>query len=332
MPSNEINDGQRKSETLPESAATSSSQQQPDQKRSFVFDFLYHDARRVGSFLSQFGAYGLVQQVKATEAAAESQSTKTTLSGGMDVPLVAKAGAGFDVTTSTDERDTAERTFDPLWTHARTLLDYLTEHNLIQHDIWNARLGQIILLKGSLVVLDATMLKGAWQRPVIRRLIESGAKTAAKVGQPSASKDEIALLLEMLTLVPHSVQGVIIGTNFNAWCSLSDAALVTTPSDLVLKHGAFIPGEWQVLGVLDAFLNMDPLPNPDGTPARNIDELVQQHVQTPVATALAAFAPAIRNLIGRPNNFFGITPLIIFREVSAEPAGPTGILAQSTKI
>lgn len=70
-------------------------------------------------------------------------------------------------TTSVDEHDTAERTCNPLWTRARTLLNYLTYDGMICRDIWEARLGQFVLVKGALIVLDASLLKAAWDKPEI---------------------------------------------------------------------------------------------------------------------------------------------------------------------
>ncbi len=63
--------------------------------------------------------------------------------------------------------EASERIYDPLWTNARVLLDYLAERDMIQRDIWEARMGQFVLAKGSIVVLDLGMLKNVWVKPTI---------------------------------------------------------------------------------------------------------------------------------------------------------------------
>ncbi|MHC2104097.1 hypothetical protein [Methylobacterium sp. CM6246] len=45
-----------------------------------VYDFLYQDVRRVGSFLAQFDEYGVRQSVKATESVGQTQTLKEPLS------------------------------------------------------------------------------------------------------------------------------------------------------------------------------------------------------------------------------------------------------------
>lgn len=130
MPLNGQKEEQTKSARALESEESVSEPQQEAHPSNSVYDFLYHDARRVASFLAQFGSYGVLSQVKATESSGQAATSRTLLGGGFNVPLVAQGQATVDATTSDDERDTAERTYDPLWTHARTLLNYLNDDGM----------------------------------------------------------------------------------------------------------------------------------------------------------------------------------------------------------
>jgi hypothetical protein len=80
---------------------------------------------------------------------------------------------------------------------------------------------------------------------------------------------------------------------------------------LLLKHGVGIEGTWSMLGVLDAL------------PISGFDEMKADLSQVTAAESLGALGlllgklgPAIRRMLGRPDGSYGITPLLIFREVS----------------
>lgn len=307
---------------VPQSEANDSGPLSEAPQGASVFDFLYHDVRRVGSFLAQFETYGVPSQVKATESASRSEGSRTTAGGGVDVLTFVKAQAGLEMTAGNEERDTAERTYDPLWTNARTLLDYLASHDLVQRDLWAARLGQFVLAQGTLIVLDLAMLRTAWEKPTVKKLLNRSSQHAVAArphgggkGQGGSNSDA-QLLIEMLTILPHSIQAHLVGTNYSVWCTLSEESLTGLSSDLVLKHGAFVPGEWRMLGILDAL--PDPkyeAPAGETTP-ESIDEVVAANAGTSMGTVAAQLAPVARELLGRPRTSFGITPLLIFREVS----------------
>lgn len=306
---------------VPASDASGSGQLLEDPERSSVYDFLYHDARRVGSFLAQFETHGVPSQTKATESTGRSAATRTSTGGDFGVPAVMKAQASIDSTVTEDERDAAERTFDPLWTNARTLLNYLTERGLIQRDLWDARLGQFVLASGALIVLDVAMFKSAWDKPAVKKL----AIASAVGGTPASgrerksghdgSKSDAQLLIEMLSLFPHSIQAHLLGTNYGVWCSFAEASLVGASSDVVLKHGSFVPGEWHMLGILDAFPDVKQEPTSGEAVSESVDEAVASSVGTMIGKLTAQLAPVARELLGRPRTSFGMTPLLIFREV-----------------
>jgi hypothetical protein len=96
-----------------------------DPENSSVYDFLYHDARRIAAFLAQFETYGVLQGVKSHESVGRSSATKATANAGIDFANLARGGMAVDGTVTDDERDAAERTYDPLWRNATALLDYL---------------------------------------------------------------------------------------------------------------------------------------------------------------------------------------------------------------
>ena len=80
--------------------------------------------------------------------------------------------------------------------------------------------------------------------------------------------------------------------------------MTTAADDLLLKHGVAVRGEWSLLGILDA--------TPDSEVTAEGQSLGSE---SNVATLLRALAPIARQMLGRPPGHYGVTPLLIFREI-----------------
>src|SRR6266403_357495 len=119
---------------------TASGAEQDDQSTDSVYDFLYHDARRIGSFLAQFDNFGHLLQVTASDTASTDikRGLSLKLSGSLPVPYSpegAEGGITLGVDPSQSGSEGQTRVYDPLWTNALALLDYLDERGLIQRDL-----------------------------------------------------------------------------------------------------------------------------------------------------------------------------------------------------
>lgn len=293
-----------------------------------VRDFLYHDARRIASFLAQFETYGLTQQIKSTESVGQARTTKTAIAGALKVPFVGAGKAGVDTTTIDDERDSAERVYDPMWTHARELIAILENSHLIRRDIRDAQLGHFVLIKGHIIVLDISMMKDSWDKPSIKKKMMAGMKRnvpeignhrerkQAEANAKKALEEETQFLVDIILMMLHSVQAHIIGDGFTAWCGLQPEFLVGSSSDLMLKHGAYIPGQWQLIGILDAVPDPESVVGPNGE-LSGVNAAVAEYMTSNVAKLMAQLVPHGRNLLGRPTGAYGVTPLVVFREISA---------------
>lgn len=304
-----------------------------DQSTDSVYDFLYHDVRRIGSFLAQFDELGHLQQITASEMA--SKGTK----GGFSLKLAGSApavpgvldGAEGSVTIARDPSQSGSeaiaRVYDPLWTNARALLDYLDERKLIQRDLTASHLGQFVIASGQLSILNATLLPRIWKMSGVRDvLVRTQAEIAMAVLNASPqgtnlrhsdrAKAEKAILkvteanveagMDVIALLPHSAQCTIKGADYSVWSSLSAEGMVGTVADLSLKHGTEIPGEWHLLGVLDA------LPNP--IPA----QVLTPNTGAPghMGTFIKNLSNLARKILGRAPEEYGVTALLLFREVS----------------
>jgi hypothetical protein len=155
-----------------------------------------------------------------------------------------------------------------------------------------------------------------WESPTILNGMRSIWKKQGKQSnqQSGLSKEQIEqqqLTFEMLPTWPHGAQVVVDGQGFSAWGTLAQDGLVTTAADIALKHAYEIPGIWHVLGILDALPSE--LPTPFVIPQNvQLQEIAMQNIRS-IAKNLAA---AVRTALGRPVDKYGITPLLVFREVS----------------
>lgn len=314
-------------ETRQKSAENASERPPRDQESGSVYDFLYHDARRIAAFLAQFETYGVLQGVKSHESVGRTSATKAAATAGIDFANLAKGGMAVDGTVTDDERDAAERTYDPLWRNATALLDYLSERNLINRKIENARIGQFVLVTGTLAAFDIGMLREIWKLPAIKKAITEAASRQdpaqseqtnrhdrRKAGLKSSNKtsSETEAALELIPLLPHSVQGTITSNDSTAWFNFREESLVISSSELFLKHGIGIAGTWTAIGILDA------LPQPDELSIEYyaIEQMIAGASLGGAMSQMGQLAIMARLMLGRPYSSYGITPLMVFREVS----------------
>lgn len=307
-----------------------------EQSTDSVYDFLYYDATRIGSFLSQFDSSGHLTTVTQGERAHRSKQENTALKTEGSV-AIAKGAVTRETDRGAEYGRESQRVYDPRWANALAFLDYLDERQLLHRELDSARIGQIVLFSGELSLFDLGVLRRMWELPAIRKMIVSATGNQQAADQPAvnrherrkqsasdkAKKDglpsEAEMALELLTILPHAVQAAV-STDFESvWASLREENLTISPADLLMKHGLTIAGEWNVVGILDAL--------PDGIDYQPTDgEFPLSALKQMVAGSKLGFfgfsiaphlVPPIRHLLGRPNTSYGFTPLLLFREIAA---------------
>jgi hypothetical protein len=296
----------------------------PDNHREelSVYDFLYHDARRIGSFLAQFYEAGLLQSVKQTIGTEQAEQTKYGGQSGLNA--VVRIGGQFERQAGATNKDALERQYDPFWTHALTLLELLSNRGMIHHQPSHAAMGQFVAVKGTLLISDVGLLKAVWDNEKLRKFyIDQEIETAvSKISILEGQKREevrkvTEYALELVQGLPHTLQARLLSEKFPVWCTLSPESLVGSASDIVLKHGPSIAGEWSIVGILDAYPYQHGGEVVDGQPMVNLIAEAAGHGAGQVALRLANQA---RTFMGRPPGYYGVTPLLIFREI----IGPKG--------
>lgn len=281
----------------------------PQETENSVYDFLYYDQRRIGSFLGQFDPDGILQSRKRIAGVDKSSQSTASYDLKAGIPVVAQGRASYEDGVSEQYAKGAEHTYDPLWANALQFLEYLEEKKLLNRDPERAKLGQFVLLSGSLSIQDMQLFKAMIENPILKRWIGSllggdeapsgprQAKSHAKT--PSESE----MVMALMPLLPHLVQATVHAGPLSFWCALDPDRLSLSTGDLQLKHGSRIEGNWSMLGVLDAM--------PTGSSP------LFQPSEEGLLSGISALSDFLRPLIGRPAGAFGITPLIIFREVLA---------------
>jgi hypothetical protein len=300
---------------------TTSEMQEDASENPSVYDFLYNDSRRIGSYLSQFGV-GHLQQLTQTKEAERGSKKGSETEGKLGVPGLGGGTHKQTQQTSLAAAESSVRVYDPLWTNARAFLNHLSENSLIQRNIDEANIGQFVLATGYLGIQDLAMFKDAWKLQSIQRKVKAGVGDGKKIANMTAAQKAEAreeqenrdLFLDMLQIMPHSVHARMITQGDDAkliWCTLNQDYLVVPASDIVLTYGEIMSGEWSIIGILSAhpeYLTPDLVQEFDDKDFGLMHSIIGQLTKI--------MAPIVRVTLGRPAAAHAITPLLIFREVS----------------
>lgn len=300
-----------------------------DQSTDSVFDFLYNDSRRVGSYLAQMDANGLLTEIRKGEAITKGAKRGFNVGGSF-----LGTGGNLEITPKEGGGESFERVYDPFWTNARALLDALDERQMIHRDLTSTPIGGVVLVSGRLKVIDLGLIKGMWQLPTFRKLMLKGMKIGVEVAAQGASRqvqraqdrrkaepelsieeDTANLMLEIMPILPHSLNVTVSDARGQVWATLKEEHIVGSGSDLVLKHGVSVPGDWHMLGILDA------KPDLGGQADIESNGLIdftdpRRLFSNSMASQIADIAsPVVRMAVGRPASHYAATALMIFREV-----------------
>ena len=282
-----------------------------------VLDFLYYDARRVGSYLAQFDPAGHLQGFKEQEQHGSVGGFKSLMAADLAVPAIAKAAGSHETTGQKSEGGQAERQYDPFWVNALSFLDYIEDRQLCHDDLERCPLGHFVRMTGSLSIVDVGFIKRVVSRPPVKQAIMAGSYTTSKREAEDAGlefnelawKMEIEVAMEMVDELPSTITASIIGDQ-KAWASLKAEGMATDPGDILLQHGDRLPGEWEAIGILSAVAN-------EGDPPRyqTYDEGEAMGSALGIRALIPLIAPMARNQVGRPHDAYGFTPLLIYRTV-----------------
>jgi hypothetical protein len=288
-----------------------------------VFDFLYHDSRRIASFLSQFDSNGHLTGLTKGETSAKGGKRGKRIGVGGEAPLLGGAKVEFELSPSEVGSENLEKVYDPFWANARQFYNVLTEKCLIQRDLDRASIGQFVLVSGYLSIQDLAMFKEAWKAPSIQRKMKAGAGVGQKISNMTAAqkaavhehRENTEMFLDMIQIMPHSVHARLLTEGEDGarlvWCTLNQDYLVAPPSDITLTYGGVMSGRWSIVGILSAY------------PEYITQDLSQKFnendfglTESVVGQVSKLLAPIVRVALGRPSAAHAVTPVLIFRDIS----------------
>lgn len=304
------------------SVVRASTEEQGREEANSVFDFLYYDANRIGSFLAQFDPAGHLKAYKHSETAA-SGTNSTSQFGGKGTLGFASLDSSLGENAQESESAASESQYDPLWKNAISFLNFLEDRGLLGRSLNVARISQFVLASGDLEVVDLTMIKEMWSLPSVAQMVAGDhqpatqnrqqRRAAARSEGPSALPIEQQFGFDLLKLIPHSVQATVRSDEWRVWSSLRQDSMIVSPSDLFLKHGKRIPGRWNMVGIVDAL----PSDEEEVASAPSEQDATVNFLMSGAGAALDAIGPFARMVLGRPAAAYGMTPLLIFRQVQA---------------
>ncbi|MHC2104098.1 hypothetical protein [Methylobacterium sp. CM6246] len=197
-------------------------------------------------------------------------------------------------------------------------MDYLYEHDLIEQDLWAAALGRFVLIEGSVSIVDGNTITPVLKNPELFEVMVLKGCEESGVSIDSPAGKELRQSLGMITDMPKAIHLYIYKDGTNAWATIMPESLVAAAHDLAFKHGALVRGHWRVLGIIDAWPDLRNDPTEEEPDPKTLDELGANAIPDGLVRIAANLANISRNLLGRPRTHFGITPILIFREVSGQ--------------
>lgn len=265
---------------------------QESQSTDSLYDYFYLDTNRIKSLIAQLDNGRVLISLKS----AKSSSDKISNTASAKIPFVSAGTTGEDSVSRSNER-----TYDPSFNHPIDLLSVLQERSLLKNSLSGCSLGDIVLINGKMSIFDAKMAIDAF--PFLKKMM--GTIFDSKKSDRE-TQNALKHSTDMLAMLPQTTQIDFLDTEGNSvWMSVDTSNLSISTGDIVLKYGANISGSWYMLGIVDAKPSDDPLADADSHALYGSE-------------FKAGFAPMfemIKQMAGRPNDNFGITPIIIFKAI-----------------
>lgn len=251
--------------------------EQSEQHIDSLYDFIYIDINKSKILLAQIESAGILTHIRSR---IDQKSLSTNKMGLKKILTVEKEKESSNV-------ESIEQLFDAEQSIHLKLLHKLSEQNRIKKDITNAKVGDIVLFSGAVDIFDISTLQG---------LLSSGLI-------PISKKDkDFNVVTGVIKLIPSTVQFTFKDEKENrAWMTLPENNLLMPSSELLLKYGGSLEGEWSIIGILDS------LPGKRESAFADNRENISK---------LSLMSNKLHELAGKHPDHFGITPLMIFRSIA----------------
>lgn len=265
-----------------------------------IFDFFYLDNLKIKSFYAQLNGLGALNSLKQTSQITDIRKLEANAA----VPLVAGGKMGADHSAQTS----SEHQYDGLPTMPREMINRLDELGFIHRELKADILGNLVLLEGRLGVLDIGVAKELVE-PALNFHIKTLESDHRSKSLAKDLKSNLKDIIHFYKGIPFGLEAkLLVDTGHQnedgiplcdeVWMTLNRDEMVGSPHDLNFKHGEFLSGSWYVLGVLDA---------------HPFDNFTYNSAPNELRDGITQLVNMMKQLVGRPDEAFGITPVAIFR-------------------
>lgn len=245
-------------------------------------DFIYIDQERTRNILAQFINKGVLTAFK--EEFTETDSSTGEI--GFQKWAIGKRSG-----TQQDSKKYA-REFDVSPSLPLSLLDHLSEQGFIKDKVADAKVGNIVHISGEYRIFDISLIDKAL--PILQFLQDE------KEDIPPAD-----VLSQFMQLFPKSLQIDIRDESGKLyWLPLKKESMRITPEDILLSNGVTNRDRWHVVGILE------------NKPASESRKGIQPFKFRDKKTQLLEINSTIKELIGRNDESYSITPILIFRKIT----------------
>lgn len=284
-----------------------SSQDQEAQRDEYLTDFIYIDKNRIASYIAQIHEQGVLTRL------VENNSAEDCSDYGFNFGIKGLLAAGENVKTNLTQ--SAQKTFDASWSVIIDFIIYLNSNNYLIHEIDRAALGQIVSFEGEISIRDLRLLEKILDIAEVVSPELFGAlgmnPTPGRV-QTAAEKKKLKAIHENnnnnLTIIrnlPYTVTFSAFNESNSVWATLEPGNMQINTVDLMYKHGNNIPGEWKIIGLLDARPSAEDERHSFSEPKNEITNVIDSLMEVTLK-------------MGRDSSSYAITPLAIYRQVKAD--------------
>lgn len=266
---------------------------QENQDVTSLYDFFYINSEKINSYLSQLDNAGLLKSVKRTSSKTDSE--------GADCSVGLKGILSMSGKDNFQMGEGLEKFFDLSQSIPLATIEVLNESGLIHVDIENAHYGQIVLLKGSIKIVDLGMLSALWE-DMMKIYVKTQNQALGKNPKNKALPDEYRIPVKVLENMPPfiSLKTVNKEEDYVSWSTLDYKYMIGNPFDFSLKHSRSIRGTWYVLGVLDA---------------KPYDDLEDDFDYEDMIDSFGGMMKVLRDIAGRKEDEYGVSPIAIWRVI-----------------
>lgn len=265
-----------------------------------IYDFIYLDLDRIHSYYAQL-MDGVPNQ-KTSSSREQKNITHKATAGPRDF-------AHYEGRKEDNKEESLEQLMDMHHVLPRDMINLLDQHQLISKKLAANNLGKLVMIQGLINFADfETLSKNS-----------DVAIEYARVDGTDFSADEeknVKNIIKIIEAYPIGVQATMqvkSATTQHAWMALDKKYLTSAHLVSALKHEILSSEEFIVLGILDA------IPDKFVDDSEDLDGFRDNLVNAkPFFEALFSMSGAYKELIGRPDEFYGITPVSIFRVMKAQ--------------